>query len=94
MGAGCFGNVFRVKSKVDNELYAVKIARETYRGNTDRAQKLEEVIHQYLAQFICGNSFETCFCSAGPETPTAFAPLELRPLLPELGREREAVPAV
>ena len=43
VGAGCFGNVFRVKSKEDNGLYAVKIAREAYRGTTDRAQKLEEV---------------------------------------------------
>ena len=46
VGAGCFGNVFRVKSKEDNGLYAVKIAREAYRGTTDRAQKLEEVINQ------------------------------------------------
>jgi len=49
VGAGCFGNVFRVKSKEDNGLYAVKIAREAYRGTTDRAQKLEEVRkHQLL----------------------------------------------
>ena len=49
IGAGCFGNVYRVKSKEDGKLYAVKIAREVYRGQTDRALKLEEVRkHQVL----------------------------------------------
>ena len=86
--------MFRVKSKVDNELYAVKIARETYRGNTDRAQKLEEVIHQHCVLNLFAETVPNLIYAAGPETPTAFAPLELRPLLPELGREREAVPAV
>ena len=29
---------------MDKKVYAVKIARERYRGPTDRASKLEEVI--------------------------------------------------
>jgi len=49
IGAGDFGRVFRVRSKVDQNVYAVKIARERYRGPTDRARKLEEVRkHQFL----------------------------------------------
>ena len=30
-------------NQVDQNVYAVKIARERYRGPTDRARKLEEV---------------------------------------------------
>lgn len=49
VGAGYFGTVYRVRSKEDSHLYAVKIAREVYRGPTDRARKLEEVRkHQFL----------------------------------------------
>jgi len=49
VGAGYFGTVYRVRSKEDSQLYAVKIAREVYRGPTDRARKLEEVRkHQFL----------------------------------------------
>jgi len=49
VGAGYFGTVYRVRSKEDGRLYAVKIAREVYKGPTDRARKLEEVRkHQFL----------------------------------------------
>ena len=45
----CAGTVYRVRSKEDSKLYAVKIAREVYKGPTDRARKLEEVRkHQFL----------------------------------------------
>ncbi len=49
IGTGCFGTVYKVRSKEDGQLYAVKIARATYKGRSDRAEKLEEVRkHQFL----------------------------------------------
>ena len=49
IGAGCFGTVYKVRSKEDGKLYAVKIATERYRGLSDRKEKLEEVRkHQFL----------------------------------------------
>ena len=49
VGRGCFGTVYRVRSKEDGRTYAVKIANEKYRGYKDRDMKLEEVRkHQFL----------------------------------------------
>ena len=43
------GTVYRVRFKEDNKLYAVKIAKEMYKGQSDRNRKLEEVRkHQFL----------------------------------------------
>lgn len=43
LGAGSFGEVFKVKSKEDGCLYAVKKSRDKFRGDADRKYKLEEV---------------------------------------------------
>jgi len=49
VGRGYFGTVFRVRSKEDGKMYAVKIANEKYKGYSDRDRKLEEVRkHQFL----------------------------------------------
>lgn len=36
IGFGSFGDVYRVKSKVDNKEYAIKKSRRTYAGESDR----------------------------------------------------------
>lgn len=43
IGAGSFGEVYKVKSKTDGQYYAVKESREAFRGESDRKRKLEEV---------------------------------------------------
>lgn len=43
IGSGSFGDVFRVRSKEDGRMYAVKRSRYPFRGTTDRREKLEEV---------------------------------------------------
>ncbi len=49
VGAGYFGTVLKARARDDGRLYAVKIAKERYRGSADRARKLEEVRkHQFL----------------------------------------------
>ncbi|KAL4224976.1 Protein kinase [Mactra antiquata] len=46
LGVGSFGEVFKVKSKEDGKLYAVKKSRDRFRGQSDRRRKLEEVAKQ------------------------------------------------
>ncbi|XP_052233835.1 membrane-associated tyrosine- and threonine-specific cdc2-inhibitory kinase-like isoform X2 [Dreissena polymorpha] len=46
LGVGSFGEVFKVKSKEDGKLYAVKKSRDRFRGESDRRRKLEEVAKQ------------------------------------------------
>ncbi|XP_062512563.1 membrane-associated tyrosine- and threonine-specific cdc2-inhibitory kinase-like isoform X2 [Corticium candelabrum] len=43
LGAGSFGEVFKVKSKEDGKHYAVKITKQGFRGEMDRSYKLQEV---------------------------------------------------
>lgn len=43
LGAGSFGEVFKVRSKEDGCLYAIKKSRDRFRGDADRKYKLEEV---------------------------------------------------
>ncbi|XP_041365931.1 membrane-associated tyrosine- and threonine-specific cdc2-inhibitory kinase-like isoform X2 [Gigantopelta aegis] len=43
LGAGSFGEVFKVRSREDGQLYAVKKSQERFRGESDRRRKLEEV---------------------------------------------------
>ncbi|EDO29631.1 predicted protein [Nematostella vectensis] len=43
LGAGSFGEVFKVKSKEDGKFYAIKKSCDRFRGDVDRKNKLEEV---------------------------------------------------
>lgn len=43
IGMGSFGEVYKVRSKEDGKLYAVKRSHERFRGESDRRRKLEEV---------------------------------------------------
>lgn len=43
LGAGSFGEVFKVQSKEDGGHYAVKRSRDRFKGHSDKRRKLEEV---------------------------------------------------
>lgn len=43
LGEGSFGKVYRVCSREDDRMYAVKESRECFRGKSDRKLKLAEV---------------------------------------------------
>ncbi|XP_069507770.1 membrane-associated tyrosine- and threonine-specific cdc2-inhibitory kinase [Ambystoma mexicanum] len=43
LGRGSFGEVYKVKSREDGQLYAVKRSLQHFRGELDRQRKLEEV---------------------------------------------------
>jgi membrane-associated tyrosine/threonine-specific cdc2-inhibitory kinase len=51
LGSGFFGDVFKVRSKEDGKFYAIKKSRERFKGEVDRAQKLQEVAkHEHLPE--------------------------------------------
>jgi membrane-associated tyrosine- and threonine-specific cdc2-inhibitory kinase len=52
LGSGTFADVFKVRSKVDNRLYAVKRNRRQFRGKRDRARALSEVHSMQRLQSI------------------------------------------
>ena len=43
IGEGTFGEAFKVRSRIDGRLYAIKKAKERYLGYKDREAKLTEV---------------------------------------------------
>jgi serine/threonine protein kinase len=55
LGNGSFGNVFKVLSKVDGCMYAIKVAHRPAKGNADRDRMLKEV----YALAALGNQSDT-----------------------------------
>ncbi|XP_045427347.1 membrane-associated tyrosine- and threonine-specific cdc2-inhibitory kinase isoform X2 [Pipistrellus kuhlii] len=54
LGRGSYGEVFKVRSKEDGQLYAVKRSMSPFRGPKDRARKLAEVRgHEKVGQHPC-----------------------------------------
>ena len=50
LGEGSFGEVFKVQSREDGMMYAVKKSRQHFKGTQDRRQKLAEVErHEHLS---------------------------------------------
>jgi serine/threonine protein kinase len=52
LGSGTFADVYKVRSKVDQRLYAVKRNRRQFRGKRDRDQALAEVRHMQRLQSV------------------------------------------
>ncbi|XP_059548817.1 membrane-associated tyrosine- and threonine-specific cdc2-inhibitory kinase isoform X2 [Myotis daubentonii] len=54
LGRGSYGEVFKVRSKEDGQLYAIKRSMSPFRGPKDRARKLAEVSgHEKVGQHPC-----------------------------------------
>lgn len=53
LGSGNFADVYRVRSKIDGRLYAVKRNRRQFRGTRDREKALAEVKYMQRLQSVC-----------------------------------------
>jgi serine/threonine protein kinase len=58
LGSGTFADVYKVRSKVDQRLYAVKRNRRQFRGKRDRDQALAEVRHMQRLQSVCAATLD------------------------------------
>ena len=74
VGVGSFGEVWKVQSKEDGKLYAVKTSRERFRGDFDRKQRLEEV---NKIERVQGHPNCVCFYKAWEELDYLYIQTEL-----------------
>ena len=56
LGSGAFADVYKVKSRRDNRLYAIKRNRRQFRGKKDRDMALAEVRSMQRLQSVCAES--------------------------------------
>lgn len=56
LGSGAFGDVYKVRSKADGHLYAVKRNRRQFRGKRDRDMAMAEVRTMQKLQSVCADS--------------------------------------
>lgn len=56
LGSGAFGDVYKVRSKADGQLYAVKRNRRQFRGKRDRDMAMAEVRTMQKLQSVCADS--------------------------------------
>jgi serine/threonine protein kinase len=55
LGSGAFGDVYKVRSKTDGQLYAVKRNRRQFRGKRDRDMAMAEVRTMQKLQSVCAD---------------------------------------
>jgi len=56
LGSGAFADVYKVRSKTDQQLYAVKRNRRHFRGKRDREMAMAEVRIMQRLQSVCAHS--------------------------------------
>jgi serine/threonine protein kinase len=56
LGSGAFADVFKVRSRLDGQLYAVKRNRRQFRGKRDREMALAEVRIMQQLQSVCAQT--------------------------------------
>jgi membrane-associated tyrosine/threonine-specific cdc2-inhibitory kinase len=62
IGEGSFGEAFKVRSRQDGMMYAVKKAKQKYIGFKDREQKLSEVYKSLKISSSISNSHYAQYC--------------------------------
>jgi len=62
LGRGTFADVYKVRSKKDGHLYAVKKHRRQFRGRRDREMTMAEVRHMQRLQSTKSNNAKSSYC--------------------------------
>uniref|UniRef100_A0A3P9I188 non-specific serine/threonine protein kinase n=1 Tax=Oryzias latipes TaxID=8090 RepID=A0A3P9I188_ORYLA len=74
VGRGCFGEVYKVQSKIDGRLYAVKRSAHRFRGKNERDRSVREARNH---ERICPHSHILDFVAAWEEAGRLYIQTEL-----------------